>query len=259
MTALKLLETWSGSNFGVRIRDTVRVVDEGAVGQEPPRDGLDRLNAGIARAEAWWAENGGRFSAQQQSLPEAAATGRRPLPAGDFELPVLDGRRVRLSEFRGRVVLLHFWTTWCTACMAEISTLVALQRKSATELVVLGVSLDYVADSHGHIGHHPAVEEQAVTHPEHAEAHDADDHDHRAGVAAIRNRVREKLLRTVQARGIDYRVLVDERNEVGGGFHGGELPINVIIDPEGNVRRRFVGARSLETFEAMIREAAKSP
>jgi hypothetical protein len=47
---------------------------------------------------------------------------------------------------------------------------------------------------------------------------------------------------------------MDESNEVGGRFNGGELPTTVLIDPQGNVHRRFVGARALPVFEAMLAE-----
>ena len=59
----------------------------------------------------------------------------------------------------------------------------------------------------------------------------------------------------MKARGINYPILLDERNEVGGRYNGGELPTTVIVDTQGNVRRRFIGARSLPVFEAMITEA----
>jgi thiol-disulfide isomerase/thioredoxin len=141
---------------------------------------------------------------------------------------------------------MNFWTTWCTACDGEMPALVALQKKHGDRLVILGVSLDYVPDSHGHIGGHAAVEEQA-----HSEgAHD----DHETRAAALK-RVREKVVRTAQARNINYPVLLDEHNEVGGRYNGGELPTTVIIDAQGNLCRRFVGARSLPVFEAMLAEA----
>ncbi len=40
--------------------------------------------------------------------------------APDFALPDLDGKTVRLSDFRGRPVFINFWTTWCTACKEEM-------------------------------------------------------------------------------------------------------------------------------------------
>jgi cytochrome c biogenesis protein CcmG, thiol:disulfide interchange protein DsbE len=51
-----------------------------------------------------------------------AAVGRL---APDFVTPTLDGPSVRLSQFRGRPVLVNFWATWCTACRAEMP---AIQR-----------------------------------------------------------------------------------------------------------------------------------
>jgi len=82
-------------------------------------------------------------------------------------------------------------------------------------------------------------------------------HDDAESNAAALKRVREKIVRTVKARGINYTILLDEHNAVGGRFNGGELPTTVIVDAEGNVRRRFVGARSLPVFEAMIAEATR--
>ena len=58
-------------------------------------------------------------------------------------------------------------------------------------------------------------------------------------------------------RGINYPVLLDEKNTVGSRFNGGELPTTVIIDAQGRIRRRFIGTRSLPVFEAMIAEASK--
>ena len=80
--------------------------------------------------------------------------------------------------------------------------------------------------------------------------------DHEATAAAL-ERVREKVARTARTRGINYPILLDEKNEVGGRYNGGELPTTVLVDAQGKVRRRFVGARNLAVFEAMIAEAAK--
>ena len=69
--------------------------------------------------------------------------------------------------------------------------------------------------------------------------------------------MRAKVIRTVAERGINYPVLLDENNAVGARYNGGELPTTVIVDPQGNVRRRFIGTRSLPVFEAMVKEAAQ--
>ncbi len=67
-------------------------------------------------------------------------------PATDFTLPSLDGTQVKLSSFRGKVVLLNFWATWCGPCKAEIPAFVELQQQYKSDLVVLGLSVDDPAD-----------------------------------------------------------------------------------------------------------------
>ncbi len=69
---------------------------------------------------------------------EASIRGRTPK---DFAL-TLDGKPARLSEFRGKVVLLNFWATWCPPCVDEAPSLNALQQKIAPlGGTVLGVNV----------------------------------------------------------------------------------------------------------------------
>ena len=67
----------------------------------------------------------------------------RGVPAPDFELASLDGRKVKLSDYRGKAVLLNFWATWCSPCKVEMPWFVDLQKKYGNDgLVVLGVAMD---------------------------------------------------------------------------------------------------------------------
>lgn len=64
----------------------------------------------------------------------------------DFTLKDMHGVDVSLSSFKGKVILVNFWATWCGPCKAEIPDLVALQQQYKDDLVVLGVSIDDTAD-----------------------------------------------------------------------------------------------------------------
>ena len=62
--------------------------------------------------------------------------------APDFELEFLDGERRALSEFRGNVVFLNFWATWCPPCRQEMPSMQALhERYAESGLAVLAVDL----------------------------------------------------------------------------------------------------------------------
>jgi thiol-disulfide isomerase/thioredoxin len=64
-----------------------------------------------------------------------------PARAPAFELTDLGGRTVRLSDFRGRTVLLNFWASWCTPCRLEVPALSRFARANP-EVVVLGIAGD---------------------------------------------------------------------------------------------------------------------
>lgn len=83
------------------------------------------------------------------SGPAPATAGNSSFaPAPDVEFEALDGKSVRLSSLRGRVVLLNFWATWCLPCRAEIPEFNALQRDLESKgLSVVGVSVSPVDTS----------------------------------------------------------------------------------------------------------------
>ncbi len=74
------------------------------------------------------------------------ATGRvvslDPRPAPDFVLTTYDGQRLQLSDFRGQVVLLNFWASWCPPCRVEAPVLQrAAERLDSAGLVVIGIDV----------------------------------------------------------------------------------------------------------------------
>ena len=89
------------------------------------------------------ADDGGAGSAGETALgvAEQSLAVEVGQPAPDFTLETLGGELVSLSDYRGQVVVLNFWATWCAPCRAEMPEFQALweEHEAAGDLVVLAV------------------------------------------------------------------------------------------------------------------------
>ena len=83
----------------------------------------------------------------------------------DFMVRDLAGKTIRLSNWRGRPIIVDFWATWCPPCRKEIPELNDIYRRyRAQGLVVLGVSMDEVQGD-GRKSVEPFIEEFKITYP----------------------------------------------------------------------------------------------
>lgn len=81
------------------------------------------------------------FAREGESSNRPADGNHRLAP--EWELFDLDGRAVSSEQFKGKVVILDFWATWCPPCRAEIPGFIELQRNYADKgLMIIGISLD---------------------------------------------------------------------------------------------------------------------
>ena len=65
------------------------------------------------------------------------------LPAPDFKFPDMGGKMVSLSDYRGKVVLVNIWATWCSSCVDEMPSMEKLYQKlKGEDFEILAVSID---------------------------------------------------------------------------------------------------------------------
>lgn len=125
--------------------------------------------------------------------------------APNFTARSLDGKPVSLASFRGRVVLLNIWATWCAPCVWEMPALERLYRELRSEgFVVVAVSVD--ADA-------PAGLESPAA----------------------------KVRAFVEERDLSFPVLLDPAGTVQRLYQVVGLPTTVLIDREGRIRSKFLG------------------
>ena len=100
-----------------------------------PAKSLLLVTAAVA-ALLWSCSGKDPFNAEAQSI-------KNRKPAADFTLRDANGAPVKLSDYRGKVVLLNFWATWCGPCTLEIPWFIEFEQQYKTQgFAVIGVSMD---------------------------------------------------------------------------------------------------------------------
>ena len=135
-------------------------------------------------------------------------------PAPAWKLRDVEGREVSSDSFKGKVVVLDFWATWCPPCRAEIPGYVDLSKKYGDRLVIVGVSLD------------------------------------EGGPKVVRDFVKKF--------GVTYPIVMgdDAIQQAYGGMEA--IPTTFLIDQEGRIRDKKVGAEKTELYERKIAALLRS-
>jgi thiol-disulfide isomerase/thioredoxin len=160
---------------------------------------------------------------------QARRTGAASVPritqssiAPDFSLESLDGKTMRLSDLRGKAVLLNFWATWCGPCKIETPWLIELRNQYAPQgFEVLGVSTDDL---------------------------DADN-------KKMLSEEKQEIAKFVEQMKMPYPVLLagDTLSKPYGGLDA--LPTSFFVDRGGKVVAAQLGLTSKEDIEGNIRKA----
>jgi peroxiredoxin len=140
-----------------------------------------------------------------------------PALAPNFELTDLTGKMVSLSDYKGKVLFLNFWATWCPPCRAEIPDFVeAYQENKAKGLEIIGISLD-INDRDAVVSF---VEKYKINYPI-----------------------------VLESRSTTQQLIDDYRP-------GQFIPTTIVIDKQGRIRRKQVGQMNKRMLLSFFNELA---
>jgi len=136
----------------------------------------------------------------------------KPIPAPHWTLKDVNGKSVSADQFKGKVVVVDFWATWCPPCRAEMPGYVELQKKYEKDgLVIIGMSVDAQG---------PGVVKTFIA----------------------KNKINYQIVMADE----------DVQTAFGGAEPITSIPTTFIIDRSGQIRDRKVGSEATESFEERL-------
>ncbi|WP_033540936.1 redoxin domain-containing protein [Planococcus sp. CAU13] len=132
--------------------------------------------------------------------------------APDFELTTLEGETVRLSDYKGKKVILNLWATWCPPCRAEMPDMQKFYDEQAQEenVEILAVNL------------------------------------------TTKDKGMDKINAFVEEFGLTFPIPMDVEGDIGDVYQAASIPTSYMIDTEGRVQNKIVGPMNEEMMEDFI-------
>ncbi|MDR4171945.1 TlpA family protein disulfide reductase [Bacillus nitratireducens] len=132
--------------------------------------------------------------------------------APDFELTKLDGAKVKLSDLKGKKVILNFWATWCGPCQQEMPDMEAFYKEHKENVEILAIN--YTPSEKG------------------------------GGEEKVRNFAKEK--------GITFPILLDKNIDVTTAYKVITIPTSYFIDTKGVIQDKFIGPMTQKEMEKQV-------
>lgn len=158
---------------------------------------------------------------QEMAEKEAAFLQTTGLTEGEapppFELETLEGEAIRLSDYKGKKVILNFWATWCPPCKAEMPHMQNFYENQAEEMNTEIIAVN-------------------LTHNERA----LNKH--------------EKIREFIEEYGLTFPIPLDEDGEIGDAYRTLTIPTTYMIDTEGLIHKKIVGPMDENMMEQLVSE-----
>jgi peroxiredoxin len=152
---------------------------------------------------------------------QGQAMGAQNRPAPTFNLPSLDGGMIDFEAYRGQVVLVNFWGTWCEPCKRELPALQAAHERYSSEgLAIIGVNL-------------------------------ADD-EYRQGTTP------DQIRAFLDQYGVTFPIALDVEGKTTDAYRVFPLPTSFFIDPQGQIRYVHVSELRFDDISARFNELRAS-
>lgn len=149
----------------------------------------------------------------RSSEPQGQAMGEVRRPAPSFVSPALDGGSISLADYRGQVVLLNFWGTWCEPCKRELPALQAAHEQLGSQgLAVIGVNL--------------------------------------TGNELLQGGDEAQIRAFLDQYGVTYPIALDRDGTISNDYRVFPLPTSFFIDAEGAIRYVHIGELTLDDVKA---------
>jgi peroxiredoxin len=149
--------------------------------------------------------------------PGGQAMGEIDRPAPDFSLDTLDGPPINLANYRGQIVLLNFWATWCEPCKRELPALQTAYETYADDgLMVIGINL-------------------------------TDDE-------VLQGSSENDLRDFIAQYGVTYPIALDHEGRTTNDYRVFPLPTSFFIDGAGRIRYAHIGELTLDDISARFNE-----
>lgn len=135
----------------------------------------------------------------------------------DFELKTLDGTLVKMSDFKGKKVILNFWASWCPPCKAEMPHMENYYKTKAKQQNVEILAVNLTSAERG-------------------------------------GDVRNKVETFIEEFGLTFPVPLDENGEIGETYQAFTIPTTYMIDATGLIHTKIIGPMDEEVIENIVSE-----